>query len=134
MSIEQFKKQAKLIKKRAVEMEVKLSYQQGLELIAVINGFKTWNALEASFKKEEKPVTGEYSYWRLDYFYDRKNSGSFYAKINNQKLKEAIKVFYEEESSVIHLAEETGQIDKSDCRSISFVEEISEEEYLECTI
>lgn len=73
----------------------------------------------------------EFSYWRLDYFYDRKNSGSFYVKINNKELTKTIESLYEEESSVIHLAVESNQIDEGDCRHISFVEKIEEEEYLE---
>ena len=43
-----YQKQARTMKKKADEMNIKLSYQQSLELISVINGYKCWSALKAS--------------------------------------------------------------------------------------
>lgn len=144
MSISEFQKQARSMVKKSQDLKTKLTYQQALELIASLNGFKTWVALKVSYENQEKKDKAiktekeldEYEYYRLDYFAHVKDSGSFYILVNKQDYKNFIKTFnsqhdykLDEHGLITEYAVFSKQLDKSDVDYIIEVEQIEKEDY-----
>lgn len=146
-----YKKQARSLTKKAKELDLKISYQQSLELIAAINGFDCLAALHS--KEKQESILNELNqvaknidqndaffkeidklnpeiYFRMDYFYSRKESGSYYLRFNKKELEKPLFgnwLGYDEE--LIQLALDKQLIE--DASSITCVEEISFDDFLE---
>lgn len=74
-------------------------------------------------------------YFVANYFYSKKDSGSYYLKINKAELDKMMNStlaranFFEKDDSILQLAVETNQMEESDVRNITDIEEISEDEF-----
>lgn len=130
-----FQKKARSLVKHATDMGVKISYQQGLELISKINGFKSWAAVKAKEELEKKKEMEEkqdpFSYYCLNYFAHVKDSGSYYVVVNKKEFKKFCEskkdewksYCYLEDDMIVEFAIHTGQMDKDDQGYITEVEE-----------
>lgn len=145
-----YKKQARSLTKKAKELDLKISYQQSLELIASINGFDCWAALNSKSKQES--ITEELNqiaknidnndtffkeidklnpeiYFRMDYFYSRKESGSYYLRFDKEEIDlDSFGNWLGFDEELIELALNKQFID--DASAITIVEEISFDDFI----
>ncbi len=139
MSIKEFQKQARTLVAKSKDLKTKLTYQQALELVASLNGFKTWVALNKTYEKnlEKENIELEnkkkdlFSYYRLDYFAHVKDSGSFYILVNKEhfykfknEFTEKQGFLFDHDDLIVEYAVHTKQLDESDSGYIVEVEEI----------
>lgn len=74
-------------------------------------------------------------YFVANYFYSKKDSGSYYLKINKADLDKMMNSalaranYFEKDDSILQLAVQTNQMDDFAVRNITDIEEISSEEY-----
>ena len=139
MSLSNFQKQARSMVSKSKDLSTKLTYQQALELIASINGYKTWAALKVTYEKADlkekqealKKKNDPYEYYCLNYFAHVKDSGSYFVQINKKDFAEfcLIKCHQlgyklDQDDLIIEYAVHTKQMDDGDAGYVTDVEEI----------
>lgn len=144
MSLTDFQKQARVMVAKSKDLNLKLSYQQSLELIASLNGYSTWVALKNNCQKQQaqdlkhlkNKKDDEFQYFRLDYFAHVKDSGSFYVLVNKNDYLNFIKDFnnnhdykLDEHGLIIEYSIFSKQMDESDAGYIIEVEEIDKQDF-----
>lgn len=146
MSISEFQKQARAMVTKSKDLKTNLTYQQALELIASLNGYKTWVALKVTYEnkaKQEQEILKEkkkdpYEYYCLNYFVHIKESGSFFILVNKEEFSNFCSSFtsnlgykLDTDDLIVEYAVHSKQMDESDAGYITDVEEIERVDFPE---